>query len=62
METRIELQLAEEIAHAAEDLERTDSGHTPQWLGGYIAGLATALSMLMDKKERSGDWGCTIPS
>lgn len=55
METRIELQLADEIAHAAEDLERTDSGHTPQWLGGYIAGLATALSMLMDKKERSGD-------
>lgn len=46
-------KLADEISHAAEDLERTDAGHTPQWLGGYIGGLASALAMLIE--ARAGD-------
>lgn len=43
-------KLADEISHAAEDLERTDTGHTPQWLGGYIGGLAAALAMLIEAR------------
>ena len=51
MDLELALLLAEEIEHTAEDGDRADSGHSQQWLTGYIAGMASALELVLGKPE-----------